>query len=225
MSEHFHRELDRLREKFLAQGERVEQTIEKALQSLFRRDEELAREVINQDYQIDEREIEIEEDCLKLLALHQPIAGDLRFLISAIKINNDLERIADLSTNICERVINISELERIDVHDRFRNMTDRVEQMVRKSLKSLVETDAEMAREVRREDDEVDRMHVEMFDLLAEEIKSDPSVTDNAIQHLSASRYLERIADHATNIAEDVIYMMEGEIVRHTSTDENHGED
>lgn len=215
MSEHFHSELDKLREKFLKQGEHVEQTIEKALQALLRRDEELAQEVIDSDYQIDQREIEIEEDCMKLLALYQPIASDLRFIISAIKINNDLERIADLSTNICERVIVLSSHEELDIHERFREMTDRVEQMVRKSLKSLVETDSDMAREVREEDDHVDSMHAETFEILADQIRGNPNITDVAIQHLSASRYLERIADHATNIAEDVIYMMEGEIVRH----------
>ncbi len=217
MSEHFHKELDELRESFLEQGKRVGETIEKAIEAFLERDEELARTVLEEDHVIDEHEIKIEEECLKLMALYQPIASDLRFLISAIKINNDLERIADLSSNICERVITISAQNKLDMKDRFKSMTDKVRSMVQESLKSLIETDGELARNVRKADDEVDDLHRKTFKVLIDEIQDDPDVADVAIQNISISRYLERIADHACNIAEDVIYMMEGEIIRHTS--------
>ncbi len=215
MTEHFHKELDELRDDLFTQAERVEEAIAGAIEAMLKRDEELAREIIDNDRFIDEAEIEVEEECLKLLALYQPIASDLRLLMSALKINNDLERIADLASNICERVIYISSHNKLDVRERFEDMTARVQEMIRTSLDALLERDAEKAWTVRDMDDEVDRLHEEMFQLLTDRIKADPEVTEVAIQNLSASRYLERIADHATNIAEDVIYMMEGEIVRH----------
>lgn len=219
MSEHFHKELDELREDLLKQGERVEEQITGAIQAMLNRDEERAKAVIDSDRNIDEAEIEIEEECLKLLALYQPIATDLRFLMSALKINNDLERIADLASNICERVIYISSHNNLDTRERFEDITKRVQEMIRTSLSALIERDEEKAWTVRDMDDEVDRQHEEMFQFLTDEIKKDSDVTEVAIQNLSASRYLERIADHATNIAEDVIYMERGEIVRHQSSD------
>jgi len=215
MSEHFHKELDQLREDLLDQGDRVEEAISGAVEAMLNRDDELAREVIDNDVIIDEAEIDIEEECLKLLALYQPIASDLRFLMATLKINNDLERMADLASNICERVIYISSHNKLDVRKRFEEMTRDVHEMIRTSLGALLERDAEKAWTVRDMDDDVDRKHEEIFELLTDEIKEDVEVTEVAIQHLSASRYLERIADHATNIAEDVIYMMDGEIVRH----------
>lgn len=219
MSEHFHKELDELREDLLKQGERVEEQITGAIEAMLNRDEERAKAVIDSDRNIDEAEIEIEEECLKLLALYQPIATDLRFLMSALKINNDLERIADLASNICERVIYISSHNNLDTRERFEDITKRVQEMIRTSLSALIERDEEKAWTVRDMDDEVDRQHEEMFQFLTDEIKKDSDVTEVAIQNLSASRYLERIADHATNIAEDVIYMERGEIVRHQSSD------
>jgi phosphate transport system protein len=219
MSEHFHNELDEMREDLLEQGKRVEEQITGAIEAMLNRDEERAKEVIDSDREIDEAEIEIEEECLKLLALYQPIASDLRFLMSALKINNDLERIADLASNICERVIYISSHNKLDTRERFEDMTKRVQEMIRTSMSALIERDEEKAWTVRDMDDEVDRQHEEMFQFLTDEIKKNSEVTEVAIQNLSASRYLERIADHATNIAEDVIYMERGEIVRHQSSD------
>ncbi len=219
MSKHFHKELDELRENLLEQGKRVEQAITGAIEAMLNRDEDLAREVIENDRAIDEAEIEIEEECLKLLALYQPIAGDLRFMMSALKINNDLERIADLAANICERVIYISSHNKLDLRERFEKMTGQVQEMIRTSLSALIERDEEKAATVPAMDDDVDRYHEEMFQLLSEKIQSDPEVTEVAFQNLSASRYLERIADHATNIAEDVIYMERGEIVRHQNAE------
>ncbi len=182
---------------------------------MLNRDEKLARKIIEKDRVIDESEIEIEEECLKLVALYQPIANDLRFLMSTLKINNDLERIADLASNICEGVTYIASMDQLDMRDPFENMTARVQKMLRISLSALLEQDTDKAWSVREMDDEVDLQHEENFERLADRIKEHPEVTEVAVQNLSASRYLERIADHATNIAEDVIYMMEGKIVRH----------
>lgn len=218
MTNHFHRELDDLRGKLIQQSEEIREAIENAIQAFLNQDKELANEVIESDRRMDEREVEIEEECLKLLALYQPVAEDLRFLISTIKINNDLERIGDLSQNICERAIYLVDSakgEGLDLRKYFEEMTKRVQNLVRESLNALLEKDVELARTVRSEDDKVDDLHREMFEKLTTRIQEEPEIADFAINSLSVSRYLERIGDHASNIGEDVVYMMEGEIVRH----------
>lgn len=217
MTSHFHRELRDLRTKLVDQCERIEEGIEEAIEAFLNQNPDLAREVIERDKNFDEKEIEIEEDCLKLLALYQPVADDLRFIISTIKINSDLERIGDLSANICERAIYLSNVEgkSLDLRKYFEELTERVQNLVRESLNALLEKDIELARTVRQEDDKVDQIHGEMFEKLTDEIQQKPELADFAINSLSVSRYLERIGDHASNIGEDVVYMMEGEIIRH----------
>jgi phosphate transport system protein len=175
----------------------------------------VAAEVIESDNRIDDKEVEVEEECLKLLALHQPVAIDLRFIITCLKVNNDLERMGDLSVNIAERAAYLARHPKLALPVDFTRMAERVRAMVRDSLDALVRNDPELARQVIEMDDSVDRDHRHIFDLLQELMSKDAAVAKRVIALLSSSRYLERIADHATNICEDLIFMSRGEIIRH----------
>jgi phosphate transport system protein len=157
----------------------------------------------------------VEEECLKLLALHQPVAIDLRFIITCLKVNNDLERMGDLAVNIAERAAYLARHPKLALPVDFTRMADQVRTMVRESLDALVRNDPDLARRVIDLDDSVDRDHRRVFDLLQEVMSRDAAVIKRVIAVLSSSRYLERIADHATNICEDVIFMSNGEIIRH----------
>lgn len=179
------------------------------------RDESLAKNVIANDVKLDEMEVQIEENCLKTLALHQPVAIDLRFIIAVLKINNDLERVGDLAVNVAERAAFLATQPPVDISFDFQAMARKAQEMLKKSLDSLVNLSAEQAREVLVSDDEVDAMNRQMYLIVQDAIHAHPDQTGSLIHMLSASRHLERIADHATNIAEDVIYMIEGVIVRH----------
>jgi phosphate transport system protein len=214
---HFLKEIDGLKNAILALSALVEENLHRAVQAVSDRDAELAQVVINKDLGIDEREVDVEEECLKILALHQPVAIDLRFIISVLKINNDLERIGDLTVNIAERALYLSTTPPIDVPLRFPEMAEKAQGMLKKSLDALVNLDEQAAREVCASDDEVDAMNRDMYNLVKDAILGDPSRerVELLIHALSVSRHLERIADHTTNIAEDVIYMISGEIVRH----------
>jgi phosphate transport system protein len=162
-------------------------------------------------------EVELEEECLKVLALNQPVAGDLRFIVSIMKINNDLERVGDLTVNIAERAKFLSTRERPDIPLDFLQMTKKTQAMLRRSLDALMNRNAEAAHEVLLADDEIDAINREMYVKIQEEIHKKPAQMESLIHLLSCSRHLERIADLATNIAEDIIYMIEGAIVRHSS--------
>ncbi|OQX23779.1 MAG: phosphate transport system regulatory protein PhoU, partial [Desulfobacteraceae bacterium IS3] len=186
-----------------------------ASRSVENRDAELAEKIIKADYEIDEIEIEVEEECLKILALYQPVAVDLRFIIAVIKINNDLERIGDQAKNIAQRVKIIAKREKIEVAFDYVLMSEKVESMLRKSLDALVKMDCDLALNVCALDDEVDAIKNEAYDLLKQVMQQKPDRLGYLINLLLISRHLERIADHATNIAEEVIYLVEGEIVRH----------
>jgi phosphate transport system protein len=212
---HLHREIDGLKKMVLALGARVEENVYKAVRSLEERDRELAEEVIAADAEVDQEEVDIEEECLKVLALYQPVAGDLRMIVSILKINSDLERVGDLSVNIAERALYLSTQDRPNIPLDFTKMAEKTRRMLRASLDALVNRDAGAAHEVMGADDEVDEINREMYVLIQEAIRKDPQKLESLIHLLSCSRHLERIADHATNIAEDVIYMIEGEIVRH----------
>jgi phosphate transport system protein len=177
----------------------------------------LAEKVIAGDDQIDRMEVELEEECLKILALHQPVAIDLRFIVAVLKINNDLERIGDLAANIAERTVALADSGRIDPPFDFTGMAASTRQMLKGSLDCLVKMDTVLAQHVLDLDDEVDAMHSHNFQLIKEQIRSHPDHLESLTHYLTVSRHLERIADLATNIAEDVYYMIEGEIVRHTS--------
>ncbi len=215
MNTHMHREIENLKKKILYMGAEVEETLRKAVEALVTRNSELADEVIRSDEFMDHLEVEIEEECLKILALHQPVAIDLRYVIAVLKINNDLERIGDLGVNIAERAAYLSTHPQIDLPLDFRGMAEKTKRMLKMSLDSMVTLDPHLARQVRASDNEVDAINSHMFTLIQQYIRKHPDRIAESLHLLSASRHLERIADQATNIAEDVIYMVEGEIVRH----------
>ncbi|APG24230.1 MAG: phosphate signaling complex protein PhoU [Syntrophotalea acetylenica] len=212
---HIAREIENLKKRLLALSAMVEESFERSVLALNRMDGTLARQVIGGDVVVDQTEVDIEEECLKVLALHQPVANDLRFIVSILKINNDLERIADLAVNIAERVIDLQQMERTPPPFDFVTMSAKVHDMVKKGLDSLVNLDPHLAREVISLDDEVDQMHHETYGLVIEQIKQHPDRIHGLICYLVISRYLERIADQTTNIAEDTLYLVEGKIVRH----------
>jgi len=223
MARHLQRELDRLKKRILTLGAMVEERVRMAIRSIESRDAELARTVIQKDYEVDESEVEVEEECLKILALHQPVAVDLRFLTAVIKINNDLERIGDEAVNIAERVDNIARRSKIDAPFHYDQMAEKAASMLKMSLDSLVNLDLDLAFKVLTMDDEVDRLHGANYDQVKEAIRQRPEHVGFWINFLQISRHLERIGDHATNVAEEVVYMIEGEIVRHGRWDQAGG--
>lgn len=215
MSKHLERDLDHLQRDILALAASVEEAIHKGIRALQNRDVELAREVINGDSQIDEEENQIEEECLKMLALHQPVARDLRRIASALMINMDLERMADLAEDIAERAIALAEGPHLTIPEYLQRMTDLTTAMVQESLDAFVNLDTRLARTVCRLDDQVDRYNDEVIAEIIKMMQDDSTMVESGLSLFSATRHLERIADHATNIAEEVIYLVEGEIVRH----------
>ncbi len=221
MLHYWQREIENLKKLILSLGAIVEEQIQRAMLSLERRDTELADEVIFRDREVDSLEILIEEECLKILALYQPVAKELRFVIAVLKMNNDLERMGDLASNIAKRVRYLSKKEKIDLISEFRDVSDKVQIMVKKSLDALVNTDVALAREVLAADDEVDRLTKQMLKRTINAIEKDSDRTKEYFSIRSISKNLERIADSATNIAEDVVYLCSGEIIRHQSEDFN----
>jgi phosphate transport system protein len=215
MAKQLPREIEKLKKRILFLSAMVEESVQKAVRAIEERDPKLAKEVMNADPDVDQMEVDVEEECLKILALHQPVAIDLRFIIAVIKINNDLERIGDLAVNIAERAAYLATRQRVPIPFDFVGMADKAQAMLRKTLDALVNMDPNLAREVCASDDEVDTINREMYAQVKDGIRKHPERLDCLIHVLSASRHLERIADSATNIAEDVIYMTEGEIVRH----------
>ena len=213
------REIAKLKKSILTLGAIVEERVHMAVQALSDRDEKLAREVIDGDLQIDEMEVDLEEECLKLLALHQPVATDLRFIIAVLKINSTLERIGDLAVNIGERAVFVATHERIDIPFDFPAMSKKVKCMLKMSLDSLVNMNSHSALEVCKMDDEVDAINRQMYVQVRDGICSHPDHLELLTHLLSTSRHLERIGDLATNIAEDVIYMIDGRIIRHHAED------
>jgi phosphate transport system protein len=212
---HLQREIDRLKRKVLGLGALVEENLRLAFQAIDQRDAAKARRVIATDALIDQNEVDVEEDCLKILALYQPVAGDLRFVAAVIKINSELERIGDLSANIAERALQLLDEHPVAVPAHVAVMADRTWTMLEKALDALVRQDAVTARQVLIADDEVDLLYAELIEELKASIRADFEHLDAIVLLFSVARYLERLADHATNIAEDVLYMVEGEIQRH----------
>ena len=219
MTLHLHRDLDNLHREILALSAVVEDMIDRATLALSERRNELATEVIESDELVDQREVHIEEECLKLLALHQPVAVDLRRIATVLKVNNDLERIADLAVNIAERALSLDKFLEFPIPEKLNRMAKMATTMVRRSLDAFVNLDIQGAREILAADEDVDQMNVEVIVQLQKQIRDNPQLTSPAMHAFSASRHIERIADHATNIAEDVIYLIEGEIVRHRQSD------
>ena len=215
MAKQLPRQIDGLKKKILFVGTLVEEAITKAITALINRDANLANSVIAADTEIDTMEVDVEEEVLKILALYQPVAADLRFVVAVLKINNDLERMGDLAGNIAKRVLFLAKCERFDLPPEVRPMAARTQSMVKQSLDALVNSDTTLAQRVRESDDEVDAMRSTIEKEIEQQIATHPDRTDCLMRLSSVARHLERIADMATNIAEDVIYMVEGEIVRH----------
>ncbi|RKY11272.1 MAG: phosphate transport system regulatory protein PhoU [Planctomycetota bacterium] len=215
MSLHMSNEVEKLKKMLLSLCSQVEKQLWLAVKSIKDRHIGVAREVIDRDHEIDQNEVDIEEECLKILALYQPVAIDLRFIVTAMKINSDLERIGDLAVNIAERSEFLSRHDPVTVPFDFDLMAAKSQTMLRKSIEALVNIDSDLAGKVCIMDDEVDAINKEMYDLVKQSILARPEDIECLIHLLSVSRHLERIGDHATNIAEDVIYMAEGKIIRH----------
>jgi len=227
MTRHLRFEIEKLKKKILALSAAVETSVQLAVRSAVDADTKLANKVIDGDLEVDKAEVDLEEDCLKILALHQPVAIDLRFIIAVLKINNDLERIGDEAVNIAERAKYLVDQKKIDLPVNLADMAAKVQHMLRVSLDSLVELDSGLAQGVRELDNEIDKMHYDINQHVKEELCVQSQHMNTLIHIMAVSRHLERIADHATNIAEDVIYMIEGVIARHRpiNFDEENGND
>src|SRR6185436_14012477 len=216
MERRLDQDLDRVRQTLLRMGGMVESMVAKATKALLDRNNELCREVIDTDTQVDRLEIEIDELCHNVLGTKQPTAVDLRFLVAVMKINSDLERIGDSAVNIAQSVLQLNEQPTLKPYIDLPHLSELVQAMVRKSLDAFVRRDARLATEVCESDDAVDGLYKQLFRELLTYMIEDPKTVSRALHLLLISRNMERIADHATNIAEDVIYYVEGRDIRHS---------
>jgi phosphate transport system protein len=211
----FHHELEKLNKKLLTMSAMVEERVRRAAKIIETKDQEAIQKIIRSDYEVDDLEIEIEEDCLKILALHQPVAKDLRFLITVIKINGEMEKIANIAVNIAKRVQNISKFKHAAaVSYDFSMMSEKALLMLKKSIDALVGGDATLARSLFVDDDAVDAMKDRCYEDIKLRIRNDPEHPGYHINTFLLGRHLERIADRAVNIASEVIYLVEGTITR-----------
>ena len=216
MYRHFHEELDTLKQTLLAMGGLVEDQIRRVMSALLQGDDTLAQEVIERDQEVNAYDVEVDETCVNLLALHQPAASDLRFITTTMKIVTDLERIGDQAVNIAQRVLELNREPQLKPYLDLPRMAERAQRMVKESLDAFVRRDTQSARRVRAEDAEVDALREQIFRELLTYMMEDPRTIPRAIRLILISRFLERIGDHATNIAEMVVYMVEGKMIRHT---------
>ena len=212
---HLERDLERLKKDILTMGAMVEKAINDAIDALINRTPELAVKVLDGDNDIDMKEIDVEEDCLKILALHQPVASDLRYIVSVLKVNNDLERMGDLASHIANRAEVLARQDPIGMPARFETLVTLVQGMVRDSLNALVRQDADLALKIIETDDQVDELHWDIYRELRDRMRQEKGIIDRAFYTISVCRHLERIGDYATNISEDVYYAVTGEIIRH----------
>lgn len=215
MPKHLQNDMDQLKSQIIGMGEAVEDRVYQSILAVINRDPVKAEAIINGDREIDEMEVDIEEQCLKILALYQPVAIDLRFIVAALKINNDLERIGDLAVNIAERGLFLASQAEFEIPFDLSSMVNLAEQMVTESIDSLVNLDVRLAHNIRATDDKMDAMNREMYAHVKERLATDKENVNSLLHILSVGRHLERIADHATNIAEDVIYLVDARIIRH----------
>jgi phosphate transport system protein len=215
METHFQQELAKLKEQLLKMGGLAERAISNAIDALVRRDTPLAEKTIGEDEKINKMELLIDEWCLKLLALHQPLAADLRFITSAMRINVELERIGDLAVNIAERVVSLNQEPQLKPYIDIPRMAEITKNMVKDVLDAFVNGDADLARGVCQRDDQVDALNDQVFRELITYMLADPKTITRAVHLIIVSRYLERIADHATNIAEGVIFMVKALVIKH----------
>jgi phosphate transport system protein len=215
MSVHLRREIDKLKQSLLLLCRMVEEQVELAVKALLDRDKSLAERVEKRDREIDQREVEVEEECLRVLALYQPVAIDLRLIVSVLKINNDLERVGDLAVNIAHKAVAVVNELTVAAPDMLPDMAAKTQAMLHDSLDALVALDSKLAADVCARDDEVDQLKRAIRLEVEDRIEINPRHLRPLLRLLAVSRNLERIADSATNIAEDVIYMVEGKIIRH----------
>ena len=213
------RETDSLKKMICSISAYVEENVQMAATAIADRDIELAKRVLKRDVEVDDREIEVEEECLKILALHQPVANDLRYIITVLKVNNDLERIGDLAVNMAQVGVWLADRGSLEIPYDLCALVETVRGMLADSLDALMNRDYELAKGVMSADDEVDDINRENYGVMRTAMCEQPHEIERLIMMLRVSHYLERIADHATNIAEDVIYMVNGEIVRHQKGD------
>jgi phosphate transport system protein len=216
MQRHFHEELESLKQTLLAMGGLVEEQIRQVMRALVERDDALAQSVVERDQQVNAYDVEVDETCVNLLALHQPAAGDLRFITTAMKIVTDLERMGDQAVNIAQRVLELNQEPQLKPYIDLPRMAEKAQRMVKESLDAFVARDTELARRVCAEDSEVDALKEQIFRELLTFMMEDPRTIPRAIRLILISRFLERLADHATNIAEMVIYLVDAKMVRHT---------
>jgi len=216
MQRHFHEELEALKQTLLAMGGLVEDQIRRVMRALVERDDALAQEVIERDQQVNAYDVEVDETCVSLLALHQPAAGDLRFITTTMKIVTDLERMGDQAVNIAQRVLELNREPQLKPYIDLPRMAEKAQRMVKESLDAFVARDTELARKVCGEDAEVDALKEQIFRELLTFMMEDARTIPRAIRLILISRFLERLADHATNIAEMVIYLVDAKMVRHT---------
>lgn len=219
MQRFFDTELEDLKKQLLLMGALVESQLQDALQSLIMRNSNLAIRIVEHDVSIDKLDVEIDEVCLRLLALHQPAAGDLRFITTSMKIATELERMSDLAVNIAERVIELNQEPQLKPYIDLPRMAEWASQMVRECLDAFVNRDAELARKVCRDDDFIDGLTEQLFRELLSFMLEDPRTITRSARLTFVGKYYERIADHATNVAELVVYMVEGKIIRHMATE------
>jgi phosphate transport system protein len=215
MSKHLERDLVRLSDQISELGSLVTDATSKAIVMLQKFDLLIANEILTTEERINSTEVEIEEECLKVLALHQPVAGDLRFLIVVLKVNNDLERMGDQVVNIAERIKVLADMERLVADLDFIKMGEISSRMVSQSLSALIRRDADAARDILAMDDELDALHAKSYRVLQEVMVDQPQMVTQAVSYMTISSNLERLGDLATNVAEEIIFMEEGEVVRH----------
>ena len=215
MTKHLERDLNQLSDQISDLGALVSESTSKCMVMLQTFDRGIAKEIVETEARVNTTEVEIEEECLKVLALHQPVAGDLRFLIVVLKVNNDLERMGDQVVNIAERVSFLADKERVVADLDFVAMGDIASRMVSQSVKALVKRDSLMAREVLAMDDDLDAMHARTYRVIQDVMAGNPDIVIPAVSYLTISSNLERLGDLATNIAEEIIFMEEGEVIRH----------
>jgi phosphate transport system protein len=216
MARHFHEELDGLKQTLLAMGALVEDQIRLTMRALVERDDALAESVIERDREVNAYDVEVDEKCVELLALHQPTAGDLRFITTAMKIVTDLERIGDQAVNIAQRARELNVEPQLKPYIDLPRMAELAQTMVKESLDAFVARDTALARRVCGEDEAVDALNHQIFRELLTFMMEDPKTIPRAIRLILIARFLERVADHATNIAEMVIFMVDSKMVRHT---------
>jgi phosphate transport system protein len=211
------KEFEKLKKALFSLSTLVEESVNRSVKAVIERDEGLAQKVIESDKEIDQMEVEVEEECLKILALHQPVASDLRYIVSVLKMNNDLERMGDLSVGISKNAIQVTQHASENLPFDLQPMAEMVRSMLKDSLDALVNLDVELARTVLAKDKQVDAMHHAMYGEAGKCTKATEDDIDCLLRLISIARNLERIGDHATNVAEDVIYLVDGEIVRHNA--------